>query len=255
MDNDLEIEMMTGDFPLWRCLHDGPLSQETIDHWKPDSCVPWERYRSRNCALIEKLTKTYGTCAVLVWKRNQVIGFLRFYPKVLSEREGAGLLCFQQDFPAGPSEDFSLHTFPPSEELSDRTLKVHCLMIASGGDKENPYRHRGMATRMAERLITWAGENGWKHIEADAFEELPIIYESTGSTGYGFWTKLGFRVVARYPHPQLHEFPEFVDRLEAQALEAGIDKERAKDSIVMRLDLGGPQADRSIIECEALLAG
>ncbi len=234
---DIVIEMMNDDFILWRCLHSGPLTIDTIDKWPSDSDMPWERYRSRNKALLAKLTEVYGGCAVVARCGDSVVGQLRFYPKAVWEMEGAGFLCLQQDSPAGPLDDFPALDFPPREELDDRTLKVHCLMTVSPCEDGDSYRRAGIGTRMAQKLILWARENGWKRIEADAFEDLPIIYQVTGSAGHTFWEKLGFHAAERFPHPHLREHKEFAALIEEQAQCAGIDTEKAQDCIVMRLDL------------------
>jgi len=63
-DEDVVVEPMTEDFALWRCLHDGPLSRETISQWPSASTMPWVRYRDRNTPLLMKLTRTYGACAI-----------------------------------------------------------------------------------------------------------------------------------------------------------------------------------------------
>ena len=83
-------------------------------------------------------------------------------------------------------------------------------------------------------------DNGWERIEADSFEDLPVIYEITGSAGHTFWEKQGFLLVDRYPHPDLKvsgQYIEFIKILEKQAKAAGILPERARDRLVMRLDL------------------
>jgi hypothetical protein len=87
---------------------------------------------------------------------------------------------------------------------------------------------------MVHVLHRWAENNGWERIEADSFEDLPIIYEVTGSAGRTFWEKLGYRVVERFPHPSLHEYDEFWSKVEEQARSIGIDPEKAKDSIIMQ---------------------
>ena len=85
------------------------------------------------------------------------------------------------------------------------------------------------------------GTSGWERIEADAFEDLPIVYEITGAAGITFWQKLGFEVVERHPHPHLLEPGGFRSRIEEQARDRGLDPERARDRIVMRRSLGaGP---------------
>ena len=102
------------------------------------------------------------------------------------------------------------------------------------------YQRKGVGSRMVRALIDWAKANGWERIEVDSFEDLPIIYEITGSAGHTFWEKLGFHLVDRHPHPELQDrsqFVEFVTTLEKQAKVIGVPPERARDRLVMRLDL------------------
>ncbi len=237
MTDEIEIAMMTQDFSLWRCLHDGPLSKETIGLTAPGAQATWARFEARNMALIAKLSRAYGAAAVLAWRGDLVVGMLRFYPKAVWEMEGAGVLCLGQEFPAGARDDFPELDFPPRGRLEDQVLKVHCLMVVSSGDSGESYRRKGIATRLVRKLVEWAGREGWKGIEAETFEDLPLIYDVTGDAGRTFWEKLGFRVADRFPHPHLQDSSEFVAKLEEQAAQAGMDQEKAKDSIIMRLDL------------------
>ena len=234
---DIIVEPMTMEFILWRCLHSGPLSRETIDRWPTDGSIPWERYRQRNVPLLVKLTRTYGACAILARHKDRIVGQLRFYPKVVWDVQGPCGLCLQQDPPAGPVDGLADSDFPTLDRISDKTLGVHCMMTGSSQKKENPYQRKGIGTRMVQTLIQWAGANGWERIEVDAFEDIPLIYEMTGSAGHTFWEKLGFRLADRHPHPYLQERDEFVITLEEQAKSMGIDAERAKDRLIMRLDL------------------
>ena len=240
MVEDVVVELMTEEFILWRCLHGGPLSRDTIDQWSSGDKMSWKRYRDRNTALLVKLTRTYGACAILARDGDRIVGHLRFYPKSVCRKKGAGGLCLQQDFPAGPAEDFSDSDFPEPAQIEDKTLVVHCLMTGSPQQKENPYQRKGIGTRMVRALIEWAKVNSWKRIEADSFEDFPIIYDITGSAGHTFWEKMGFRLVDRHPHPDLQDrsrFSEFIKTLEEQAKSIGIPPERAIDQLVMRLDL------------------
>jgi len=240
MIEDVVVEPMTEEFILWRCLHGGPLSRDTIDQWSSTDKMPWKRYRERNIPLLVKLTRTYGACAILARDGDRIVGHLRFYPKAICDIEGAGGPCLQQDPPGGPAEDFTDSDFPDPAQIEDKTLGVHCLMTGSSLQKENPYQRKGIATRMVRALIEWAKANGWKRIEADSFEDLPIIYEVTGSAGHTFWEKLGFRLVDRHIHPELEnpsKFPQFVKALEEQAKSIGLSPETARDRLVMRLDL------------------
>jgi GNAT superfamily N-acetyltransferase len=245
MLESIVVEPMTEEFILWRCLHSGPLSGETIDQWRADSELPWESYRKRNLPLLIKLTRVYGACAIVARAGDQVVGMLRFYPKVVCEMAGAGGLCLQQDYPSGPAGDFANNRFPPPDQIQDRTLTVHCLMTGCARQKEHPHQRKGLGSLMVRTLIEWAKSRGWERIEAAAFEDLPIVYEITGSAGHTFWEKLGFSIVDRYPHPDLQEPGEFVSILEGQARAAGIPVGRARDKLVMRLDLASLAADVS----------
>jgi hypothetical protein len=202
--------------------------------------MPWKRYRERNLPLLAKLSEIYGACAIIARDGSEIVGQLRFYPKAVCNLKGAGGLCLQQDHSAGPADDFAETDFPDPAQIEDKTLVVHCLMTGSVHWKENPYQRKGVGSRMVKVLIEWAGVNSWEHIEADAFEDIPVIYDITGGAGHTFWKKLGFRLVDRYPHPELRDrsrFPQFIATLEEQAKAVGISPEKARDKLVMRLDL------------------
>ena len=237
MAEEILIEPMTERFILWRCLHSGPLSSRTIDQWPQESEIDWKRYRKRNIPILLKLSRTYGACAILARIGENIVGQLRFYPRVIWDMQSAGEMCLQQDLPNGPADDFADTEFPPLEQIENRTLAVHCLMTGSPQQEDNPFQRKGIGSCMVRFLIRWAKTSGWERIEVDAFEDIPIIYEITGSAGITFWQKAGFRIVDRHPHPYLQERSEFVESLEKQAAALGIFPERAKDRIVMRIEL------------------
>jgi len=235
MIEDVAVEPMTEEFILWRCLHDGPLSCKTIDRLGGTFGMQLEYFRERNVPLLRKIIQTYGTCAILARDGEKVVGQLRFYPKVVLAMHGGRYLCLQQDPPAGPADEFADNDFPELAAIEDKTLSVNCLMTGSSHRAKNPYQRKGIGTRMAETLIQWAGANGWEHIEADALEELALVYDV--KPGYKFWEKLGFHIADRHPHPDLQGQDEWLQKLEKQAKAAGIAPKRARDLIVMRLDL------------------
>lgn len=187
--------------------------------------------------MLGKLTKTYGACAILAHHADSIVGQLRFYPKAVCDMEGAGGPCLLQDPPAGPTSDFAERDFPPLDRIKDKTLTVNCLMTGSEHQEENPFQRKGIGTRMARCLIQWAQANGWEGIEADSFEDIPLIYDMTGSAGHTFWEKIGFHIADRHPHPELQIRNQFVETLEEQATAIGIPADRARDRLVMRLDL------------------
>jgi hypothetical protein len=233
----IDIVPMDESFILWRCLHSGPLSLAAIEQLPADAPMELDSFRKRNSELLIKLIQTYGACAILARDKDKIVGLLRFYPKAVWDMKDAGYLCLQQDFPAGPADTLAESDFPELGQIKDKTLVIHCLMTGSPQKKENPYQRQGLGSQMVQELVRWAKANGWKRIEAHAFEDLPLIYEITGSAGYLFWEKLGFSIVDRYPHPHLLEPSEFISTLEKQAKSVGISLERAKDQIIMQLSL------------------
>lgn len=54
------------------------------------------------------------------------------------------------------------------------------------------YLNKGIVRSSTIRTIEWAKANSWERIEADSFEDIPVIYEITGSAGHTFWENMGF---------------------------------------------------------------
>lgn len=234
------VEMMSSEFTLWRCLHGGPLTRATVDHPKPSRRVPWDRLRARNVALLEKLIQTYGSCAVIAMDGDRIVGQLRFYPKTLRVPSAHGTgLCMQQVFPNGPADDMAARDFPPLDQMSDKTLLVHCLMTGSPSQKDNPYQRKGIGSRMVRTLTDWARKRGWTAIEANAYADLPSLYAVTGQAGKAFWEKLGFRVVEAGVESAFlqDDGSGFVGTLLKEADERGLDPSTARAKYTMRLDL------------------
>ena len=240
MLENVTVEMMTSEFILWRCLHSGPLTKETVDHPKPHPRVPWEQLRARNVPLLLKLIEVYGSCAVIARDGNQIVGQLRFYPKAICNMAAPGPgLCMQQKFPNGPADDFADTSIPPRDQIADKTLFVHCLMTGSPQQKSNPYQRKGLGSRMVRRLIEWARQQGWSAVEANAYADLPCLYAVTGQAGRTFWEKLGFRVTESGVESAFVDDGNkgFVDILLKEAAERRIDSTAAKTKYTMRLDL------------------
>jgi hypothetical protein len=230
---------MTEDFILWRCLHSGPLSKQTMEQYPSGEgqIVNFKKIRGINIPLLEKLIKTYGSCAMVARDGDEIIGVLRFYPKALMSMEKAGFLCMQQDYPAGPDENFINEQFPSFDQIKDKTLKVHCIMTSRpyAGDKETEIfgmhclgkvdagARKGIGLRLARALIDWARQNGWKRIELTTFADLDVFYGVTGGAGKSFWEKAGFKL--QNTRPMSHD--DWPDKkaqqlIDSQAEAAGI---------------------------------
>lgn len=233
------VEMMArGESLLWRCLHGGPLTSEAIERSEPEAGLPWAGFRARNIPFLENLMRAYGGCAVVARDGVAYVGHLRFYPKAVRELDpSARGLCLQQEPPSGPAADFGSREFPPLSAIRDKTLIVHCMMLGPESLVGESLLRKGIGTRMALTLVDWAAANGWKAIEATAYEGLPLIYASSGQAGRRFWEKLGFHLTRIEKEPALEESSDFVRRLREEASAAGIDPAALANKYVMRRDL------------------
>jgi len=238
MTEPLVVEMMSRKALLWRCLHGGPLTADSIEKPDQSGSIPWTAFRARNLSLLENLTDAYGACAVTARVGNVFVGHLRFYPRAVREMSEAGLgLCLQQGFPYGPAGDFGRRAFPPLAEIADKTLLVHCMMLAPDEPGRESRRHKGTGTRMARTLVEWAAANGWDAIEATAYEELPVIYSASGQTGRRFWENLGFRLVRTEREPALEEEHDFARTMRDEAAHRGMDPACVSNKYIMRRTL------------------
>jgi GNAT superfamily N-acetyltransferase len=238
MTDPLVVEMMSEKAILWRCLHDGSLTADSIEKWDRNGEIPWAEYRARNLPLLKNLTDTYGACAVVAHAGELFVGHLRFCPKAVRELADPGLgLCLQQEFPSGPSGDFGRRTFPPLEEIEDKTLLVHCMMLAAEEPGRESCRRKGIGTRMARALVAWATMKGWHAVEATAYEALPVIYAASGQAGRSFWEGLGFRLARAERVSALEAESEFVRTMREEASAQGVDPTGLANKYIMRLDL------------------
>jgi hypothetical protein len=230
-------EMMSKENLAWRCLHGGPLTPVSIDAPGPDGHIAFEAFRARNLTFLGNLVRTYGACAVVARQGEAVVGQLRFYPKAVRDLAAPGLgLCLQQAFPSGPSEALGRMRFPPPDEIVDKTLLVHCMMVAPDGPGGS-LRRQGIGRRMASALVDWAGANGWRAVEATAYASLPIVYTISGQAGRSFWEGLGFRLVRTGREVLLEEENDLVRTMRDQAIVLGIDPASIKDKYTMRREL------------------
>jgi hypothetical protein len=236
MVDHLIIEPMTESFVVWRCLHGGALDATTIDHPMPNPQVDWPHTKTRNVPLLKKLIATYGTCAMLARDGDSIVATLRFYPKALCTCTDSGPgFCLQQEFPAGPPDQLAAQELPPVEKLDDKTLFVHCLMIVAPKDEPDRYRRKGLATHLVGELIRWSIKNKWDAIEANAYEEIPILYAISGVAGRRFWEKLGFRAIRQDIEPGISG--EILEAVRKDAIAVGVPIRDATNRYRMRLEV------------------
>jgi hypothetical protein len=237
----LKIRAMDRDFILYRCLHGGPLTPDSIGQLNSTDNPQWwadMQSQSRfelNRRFLLRVIETYGSCAVLAWDENRVVGQMRFFPGALLDSFGIESMCMQQGHPCGVSPEIIQAEWPALKEARRKPLFVNCMMTGSPCQPENPYQRRGLASEMVRELVRWARETRWPAIEAHAFSDLPAIYEITGQAGRLFWEKLGFSTVSQKRNPLV--MGDFLQLLVRQAAERGMPAVEAGTEYRMRLSL------------------
>ena len=180
-----------------------------------------------NIRFLARVIEVYGSCAILAWDDDKVVGYVRYFPQSLLEKLGVASLCMQQAPPNGVSKETIEIDFPTLEESQKNALKINCMMVGS--------QRRGVGSALVKELIRWAREESWPSLEATAFCDLPGIYEITGQAGRSFYEKLGFEVVSQKPNPNISG--GFREMLEKQAVEQGLPKEDARAEYSMSFNL------------------
>jgi hypothetical protein len=77
-------------------------------------------------------------------------------------------------------------------------------------------------------------EEEWEAIEATAYHDLPLVYEITGNAGRNWWKDLGFHVMESLEEEAMKGYREFVQTLEIQAREKGMDPDKVTQKFIMR---------------------
>jgi len=228
--DSLILKPMDSSLLVWRCLHDGPITRVNLDAPPDESRLP---SRESAVRLLGQLTDRYGSAAILAWEEDEVVGLLRFVPRVVARMEGCGGFCLLMPHPAGPTEDFPLAVLPARETIEDRTLVVTCMQLLSDRQRQ------GLGRAMVERLKSWARNEGWDAIEATAYQDLPLVYEVTGNAGRRWWEDLGFHVTESMEEEAMKYYGDFVHSLEAQAREREMDPGKVTRKFIMRWDARG----------------
>jgi GNAT superfamily N-acetyltransferase len=173
-----------------------------------------------------EMIRRYGTCAILAWEGQKVVGHLRFYPM-----EIARLFV-------PPEDDRSpkVLTWAGDPEEDEGTLWVQCVMTARPYIGPEPDgvtgrnwpamteagARRGIGLKLVLGLVDWAQAHGWRRVVKVAHADIDCFYGQLGGGGKAFWEKAGFHVARAYYDRPAHWAPEFVALAESQGREKGM---------------------------------
>jgi len=213
------INPMDESYILITCLHDGPVdTTKWVPSWHVDASElpphPWSNETIRELAdrypmishggrgaepqreFMREMIQRFGTCALLAWEEQKVVGLVRFYPM-----EVARLIAKSHTQGFSPVLNCNLACEPEEDE---GRLWAQCVMTCAPYSDSEGARgsgaRKGLGLRLAGALVSWARENGWKRIVKVAHCDLDWFYGIQGGGGRTFWEKVGFKAEREFYH-------------------------------------------------------
>ena len=240
----IEIKPMDESYILIDCLHHGPVDsssppsrgdlwQDTPDlpphPWSDETIVELAKKYKRISEgwagdpareFMREMIQRYGTCAILAWEEEKIIGQLRFYPLTIAQLlarttpennpipSGAGVMRFKAD---------------------PGTLWVQCVMTCApyeeAGQAKKVGARKGIGLKLVHSLTAWASEQGWKRIVKQAHADLDCFYGIWGGGGKAFWEKAGFKAIGTFCENNDFWGDYWIDIIERQRKEKGMTEE------------------------------
>jgi hypothetical protein len=163
------------------------------------------------------MIQRYGTCALLAWDEQIIVGQIRFYPMAI-----ARLIAESQTDPS-PLLDC---TAACRRDKDEGTLWVQCVMTSvpyeNSDNAKRVGARRGTGLKLARALVSWAGDHGWRRIVKVAHCDLDWFYGIQGGGGRAFWEKAGFREVGSFFKHAWDFAPDAWSAVQAQMAEKGM---------------------------------
>lgn len=197
----IDIRAMDEDFIVYRKMYQAPLTRENIGRVNPGDCVEQlETYRKNGWEaqiqeFFRKQIRALGSCAILAWDGDGVIGKMRFTSKEMWDacRQADCWLCVVSDTMPKFIESLSDARMQALLDSPSRTLRMLCFNI---GHSDERYHGQGIAKAMVEYLKQWAGSHGWRHLVARACPDItPTMCRGPNAPRRSQLQRRGFRVL------------------------------------------------------------
>ena len=259
----IKIKPMDESYLHLSCLHNGPINTTVFE--SPVDPLPgghpprpWSdetlrevtgKYNSnrishpRPAEFMREMIRRYGTCAILAWEEQKVVGHLRFFPMKVAR------MLWQPD--PSPILDCTMACDPEDDE---GTLWVQCVMttrpyVASSSSpasttvpvgphgpvvvttssgkrhfrtSEEAGARKGTGLKLVYGLIAWARQHKWRRIVKVAHCDLDWFYGIQGGGGKAFWERAGFKVTSTFCRRAFDLGQDFTDIVGPQMLKKGM---------------------------------
>lgn len=173
----IDIRPMDERFIVYRKMYAPPLTPGNIDVIAPHDHAGYMRRFQREGwfglidGFLRKQIRTIGSCAILAWDVDGVIGKMRFTTREMYDafRQVGAWPCVEHE-----SMPRTIHSLA-EEELQrllaseSRTLFITCLNV---GHFDTRYHGQGLASTMLECLKQWARKHGWPRLECPSCPDV-----------------------------------------------------------------------------------
>ena len=178
---DIDILLMDESFIVYRKMYKPPLTPENIGKINPgDWAEHLKRFKEKGWQQVikgffRKQIRTIGSCGVLAWDGDGVIGKMYFTTKELHDafRKGGhydvGYYCVEHESMPRIIQSLSDAELEKLLASPSKTLKIVCFNI---GHFDTHYQGKGIASAMIDLLKRWARERGWKRLETLAYPDI-----------------------------------------------------------------------------------
>lgn len=218
---DIEIRAMDESFIVWRKMFHAPLTADSLETADPEYLASGHadgRFKVFE-AFFRKQIQVVGSCMILAWDGDGVIGKMHFTTREMHEAIGGpecwsspACYCVDHDGFAPAIRSFSDEELKRLLMSPSRTLRILCFNI---GHTDAQWHGLGIAKAMVEYLKQWADAKGWRRLEARSCPDI------TPPTVVGNWMlrrsafeRRGFRVT-EYTHVSPEEASHRLREIEA----------------------------------------
>jgi GNAT superfamily N-acetyltransferase len=196
----IDIRAMDEDFIVYRKMYKPPLTPENIGKINPwDWGEHLEEFKAKDWqnvieGFFRKHIQTIGSCAILAWDGDGVIGKMYFTTGEVWEtfRQADAWMCVEHESMPKTILTFTDEQLQGLLNSQSRTLRIACFNI---GHSDARYQGKGIAKAMIEFLKQWARERGWRKIEAFS---CPDVVPEVALGGFilrrSAWERRGFHI-------------------------------------------------------------
>ncbi|MBN1348480.1 GNAT family N-acetyltransferase [candidate division KSB1 bacterium] len=177
---DIDIRPMDDEFIVFRKMYVPPITRENLTAGSPDdpSCLT-DFLHSDAASIVkgflEKQTRAMGSCAILAWDGDGVIGKMYFTTHEMWEafRQAGCYLCVEHESMPRMIQSLSNDEIAALLASPSKTLHILCHNI---GHFDTRYHGKGIASAVLDEMKRWAKENGWRTIEIDSCPDVVPFY-------------------------------------------------------------------------------